>query len=92
MAQNERMPIQHAPKSLPLTPEEQASYAVTVEQIEAIFALENMAPSAHDKAITAAVLSGQISLDDALVGVLAHLQKHKTLEGYLPVVVPPNES
>lgn len=69
-------------RSVPLTPEQQLRYAVAIEKTKAIFALEYMAPSQHDEAINVAILTGQISPEDAREQVLAHVLKYKSLNGF----------
>ncbi len=69
-------------RSVPLTPEQQARYAVAIEQTEAIFALEYMAAGQHDEAIKVDILAGQISPEDAREQVLAHVLKYKSLDGF----------
>lgn len=69
-------------RSVPLTPQQQVRYAVAMEQAEAILALEDMFPSQYDEAIKVAILAGQISPEDALEQVLAHVLKYKSLDGF----------
>lgn len=78
------MPLQldrsrHLP---PLVSEEQLRYSYVIEQIEAVFALECMTPNRHDELIKAAILAGQISLEDAREQLLAHFLRYKTLAGF----------
>lgn len=64
---------------LPLTPSQRVLYAAVMEQTEAIFALEYMAPNQHDEAIKVAVLTGQVAPEDVRDQILAHLLKNRSL-------------
>lgn len=66
----------------PLLPEQLASYAAAIEQAEAVFALEGMAPTAQDKAIDAAILAGRVSPEQAREELLAYVTQHKTMDGF----------
>jgi hypothetical protein len=67
----------------PLAPEQRAEYAVAIEQSEAVFALEDMAPSAQDKAIDVAILAGKLSPEQAREELLSYLTGHKTVCGFI---------
>lgn len=84
------MPITHhlAPDSLaastaPLAAEDRSAYAAAMEQTEAVFALEGMEPSEQDRAITAAILAGRVSPEQAREELLAYVTAHKTVKGFL---------
>ena len=67
----------------PLTPDQRATYAATIKQTEAIFALEDMAPNAQDLAIDAAILAGKVSPEQAREELLAYVIQHKTVRGFI---------
>lgn len=67
----------------PLTPEQRALYAAAMADTEAVFALEDMAPSPQDRAITAAVVAGQVAPEQARDELLAYVLKHKTVRGFI---------
>lgn len=69
--------------SAPLTPDERVTYAAVIEQMEAVFALEDMYPTAVDKAIDAAILAGRISPEQAREELLAYIIAHKTSDGFI---------
>ena len=69
--------------SAPLTPEERASYAATIRQVQAVFALEGMEPSEQDKGVIAAILAGRVSPEQAREESLAYITEHKTLDGFI---------
>lgn len=66
----------------PLAPEQRALYATAIEQTEAIFALEYMVPDHHDQTLKVAILTGQVSPEDARERLLTHLIKYKTRNGF----------
>lgn len=67
----------------PLRPEERAAYALTIQQTEAVMALEGMEPAAHDKAINAAILAGRVAPEQAREEFLAYVTQHKTISGFI---------
>ena len=70
-------------KPEPLNVGRRAAYAAAIQQTEAIFALEGMAPSAQDNAINAATLAGQVSLEQAREELLEYVTTHKTSRGFI---------
>jgi hypothetical protein len=67
----------------PLTPEQRAHYAAAIADTEAVFALEGMAPSPQDRAITAAIVAGLVAPQQAREELLAYLLEHKTVRGFI---------
>jgi hypothetical protein len=67
----------------PLTPEQRGAYAAAIAQTEAVFALEDMGPTAQDKAIDAAILAGRVSPEQAREELLAYVIEHKTVNGFI---------
>lgn len=67
----------------PLSPDQRPAYAAAIEQTEAIFALEGMAPTPQDKAIDAAILAGKVSPEQARDELLDYLKTHKTVKGFI---------
>jgi hypothetical protein len=67
----------------PLSPEQRGAYAAAIAQTEAVFALEDMAPSPQDKAIDAAVLAGRVPPEQAREELLAYVTLHKTVRGFI---------
>ena len=59
------------------------AYASAITQVEAIFALEGMAPSEQDKAIDAAILAGVVTPERAREELLAYIVEHKTMDGFI---------
>ena len=70
-------------KPAPLAPEQRAAYAAAITQTEAVFALEGMAPSEQDKAITAAIAAGLVAPEQAREELLAYVLEHKTVRGFI---------
>ncbi|RRS01160.1 hypothetical protein EIP75_21530 [Aquabacterium soli] len=67
----------------PLVLADRAAYSIAAEQAEAVFALEDMAPSAQDKAITAAILAGKVSPEQAREELREYVIAHKSVAGFL---------
>lgn len=67
----------------PLTPEQRALYAAAMADTEAVFALEDMAPSPQDKAITAAIVAGMVAPEQAREELHAYILEHKTVRGFI---------
>lgn len=67
----------------PLTLDQRAAYAAVLSQTEAIFALEDLQPSAQDKAIDAAILNGRVSPEQAREELLAYVRANKTVKGFI---------
>ena len=67
----------------PLTPEQGARFAAAVEKANAIFALESMAPTAITQAYMAALSEGRVAPEQARQELIAYVQAHKTLTGFI---------
>ena len=67
----------------PLSESERPAYAEAMRQTEAIFALEGMYPTEQDKAITAAILDGRVSPEQAREELMAYLRANKTGSGFI---------
>ncbi|RYX80212.1 hypothetical protein EON83_29560 [bacterium] len=67
----------------PLLAGERAAYSVATEQAEAVFALEDMAPTAQDRAITAAIIAGKVSPEQAREELQGYLMANKTVVGFI---------
>jgi putative transcriptional regulator len=80
----------------PLSPQERAEYAANLVQRRASFALEGMHPDFDDEVIQASILAGLVSPKQYQREMLAYVDEHKTLRGFLqtrpwamPIAHPP---
>lgn len=66
-----------------LTPEQRSRYALSMEQTEAVFALEDMFPGEHDRAINPAILDRRVTLQEAHAELLAYDLEYEATAGFV---------
>jgi len=54
-----------------------------IERVDAIFALEGFTPNADKRAIDNAVLAGKITPAKVVEEIVAYVQIHKSMEGFI---------
>jgi hypothetical protein len=66
-----------------MTSLEQFEYQDATKQVDAIFAFEGFEPTEQRRAISAAVMAGRVTHDQAAKELKGYIIEHKTMEGFM---------
>ena len=70
-------------KSTRPTLEQRLAYAASVDQVEAMFSLDGLAPRSENRAIDAAIVAGRVTPQQVREEMVAYVIENKTMQGFI---------